>query len=200
MNSSAKNPWFARFYDPLMAPIELLAMRRERRAIVAEAEGLVLEVGAGTGLNLPHYRRARRVVATDADPAMLRQALPKARRAQVPVTLVVADAQALPFPDGVFDTAVATCVFCTIPDPEAAFRELRRVLKPTGEVRLLEHVRAPWPAVARLQDRLTPGWSRIAGGCRLNRDTLESARCGGFTPEILQERFGGVVLTARLHP
>ncbi|MGV3723447.1 MAG: class I SAM-dependent methyltransferase [Actinomycetota bacterium] len=199
MSPPRKNPWFVRLYDPLMAPLEWLVMRRTRRSVVSDAEGLVLEIGAGTGLNLPHYRRARRVVAFDADPAMLRQGSLRARQAAVPVNLVVADAQSLPFPDGVFDTVVATCVLCTIPDPEAAFREIRRVLKPAGEVRLLEHVRAPSPRVARLQDRLTPLWSRIAGGCRLNRKTLESARRAGFTVELIRARFGGVVLHARLH-
>lgn len=190
--------WFSRFYDVVLAPCEWVGLRRVRRAIVGEADGWVLEVGAGTGLNLPHYRRARRVVATDPDPAMLRRALPKLRRAAVPVTLVVADAQALPFGDAVFDTVVATCVFCTIPDPEAAFRELRRVLRPEGEVRLLEHVRAAAPAVAQFQDHLTPVWSRIAGGCRLNRDTLQSACRAGFTVDTLRGAFGGVVLRARL--
>jgi len=200
MNTPTKNPWFVRLYDPLMVPIEWLATRRRRRAVVADAEGLVLEVGAGTGFNLPHYRRAQRVVATDLDLAMLTQARPKLRRSPVPITLVIADAEALPFPDGAFDTVVATCVFCTIPDPEAAFRELRRVLRPSGEVRLLEHVRAASPHVARLQDRLTPAWSRIAGGCRLNRNTLQSARAAGFSATVLHSSFGGVVLRALLRP
>src|SRR5687768_5749374 len=129
MTAHEKSPWFARLYDPLMAPIELLGMRRRRRDLVADAAGLVLEVGAGTGLNLPHYRSAARVIATDPEPAMLWRARPRAAAARVPVYLVAADAQALPFPAGTFDTVVATCVFCTIPDPEAAFREVRRVLK-----------------------------------------------------------------------
>jgi ubiquinone/menaquinone biosynthesis C-methylase UbiE len=198
MPPAEKSPWFARLYDPLMAPVEILAMRRARRAVVADAPGLVLEVGAGTGLNLPHYRAAREVAATDADPAMLLQARPRAAAARVPVRLAVADAQALPFPDAAFDTVVATCVFCTVPDPEQGFRELRRVLKPGGELRLLEHVRAPSPRIARLQDRVTPLWSRIAGGCRLNRPTLETARRAGFRVEELETRFGGVVIRARL--
>jgi ubiquinone/menaquinone biosynthesis C-methylase UbiE len=191
--------WFSCLYDPLMAPIELLAMGRTRRSVVADAAGLVLEVGAGTGLNLPHYRRARRVIATDPDAAMLRRARRRAARAHVPVRLLIADAQALPFPDGVFDTVVATCVFCTVPDPGAAFREIRRVLRPGGEARLLEHVRARSPRAARLQDRLTPAWSRIAHGCHLNRDTLGTAREAGFAPASVASSFGGVVVHARLH-
>lgn len=181
-----------------MAPIELLSMRRVRRRVVADAPGLVLEIGAGTGLNLPHYRAARRVVATDPDPAMLFQARCRARCAAVPVRLVVGDAQSLPVADGVFDTVVATCVFCTVPEPEQGFREIRRVLKPDGELWILEHVRASQPWIARLQDRLTPGWCRVAGGCRLNRPTLETVARAGFSVEQLETRFGGIVVRARL--
>jgi ubiquinone/menaquinone biosynthesis C-methylase UbiE len=195
---SPEKHWFARLYDPLMAPVEWLGLRNIRRAVVSDAEGLVLEVGAGTGLNLPHYRWARRVMATDVDPAMLRQARAKAGRAGVPVTLLVADAHALPFRDGAFDTIVATCVCCSVPDPEAAFREFRRVLRPKGEVRLFEHVRAPSPRIARFQDRLTPSWSRIAGGCHLNRDTLFSAQQAGFSAEVIQVQFGGTLIRASL--
>src|SRR5687768_3750071 len=111
--------WFSRYYDTAMLPIELLGFRRTRREIVGDAAGWVLEVGAGTGLNLPHYRQARQVVATDPDAAMLRRARRRAAGAHVPVELLVADAQALPFPDDRFDTVVATCVFCTVPDPGA---------------------------------------------------------------------------------
>jgi ubiquinone/menaquinone biosynthesis C-methylase UbiE len=192
--------WFTRLYDPLMAPIEVLSLRRTRRGLVADAPGLVLEVGAGTGLNLPHYRAASQVIATEPEPAMLRQARRRAAAARVPVRLVVAAAEALPFADGTFDTVVATCVFCTVADPEQGFRELRRVLKPGGELRLLEHIRAASPAMAGLQDRLTPRWSRIAGGCRLNRATLETARRAGFRVEQIRTRFGGVVVQAWLRP
>src|SRR5688572_5149007 len=155
-----RHPCFARLYDLLLAPWEWLGLRRRRGEVVGDAEGLVLEVGAGTGLNLPHYRQARRVVATDADPAMLRHAERRAGMAQCRVTLALADAAALPFRDDAFDVVVATCVFCSVPDPPAAFRELRRVLKPEGELRILEHVRAPSPTLARLQDAATPFWSR----------------------------------------
>lgn len=200
MTEPAGGSWFTRLYDPLMVPVEFMGMHRRRHALVADAVGRVLEVGAGTGLNLPHYRDAQVVIATDPEPAMLWRTRRRAARAQVPVRLVVADVQALPFPDGAFDTVIATCVFCTVPDPEQGFRELHRVLKPGGELRLLEHVRASSPAVAQLQDRLTPTWSRIAGGCCLNRPTLETVQRAGFHLDRLESRFGGVVLTARLYP
>jgi ubiquinone/menaquinone biosynthesis C-methylase UbiE len=191
---------FSRFYDIAMFPIERLGCRRVRREIVGDAAGWVLEVGAGTGLNLPYYRRARQVVATDPDAAMLRRARRRAAGAHVPVALLVADAQALPFPDGTFDTVVATCVFCTVPDPGAGFREIRRVLKSEGELRLLEHVRAPSPTAAWLQDRLTPAWSRVAGGCHLNRDTLATLREAGFAAQEMRSSFGEVLVRARFRP
>lgn len=193
-----RHPWFARLYDPLLAPWERLGLRRRRAEVVADAEGLVLEVGAGTGLNLPHYRRARRLIATDPDPEMLRRARPRAENAACPITLAVADAAALPFRDGAFDVVVATCVFCSVPNPPAVFRELRRVLKPEGELRIMEHVRAPAPALARLQDAATPLWSRLAGGCRLNRPTLETLRQAGFAHASIATSFRGVIVRARL--
>jgi ubiquinone/menaquinone biosynthesis C-methylase UbiE len=192
------NFWFARLYDPLMAPIELLSLRRARRQLVADVAGLVLEIGAGTGLNFPHYRDAEQVIAIEPEAEMLRRARIRARHAEVPVRLVLADARRLPFPDGIFDAVIGTCVFCTIPDPALAFAELYRVLKPGGEVRILEHVRAASSRVAHLQDHLTPAWSRVAGGCCLNRPTLATARQAGFIPEIEGTRFGGVVVRGRL--
>ncbi len=198
MPAPLKSPWFARLYDPLLAPIELLGLRRARRALVADASGRVLEVGAGTGLNLPHYRQAREVIATEPEAAMLYRSRGRAAAASVPVQLVLAGAEALPFANACFDTVVATCVFCTVPDPELGFREIRRVLKPGGELRLLEHVRASSAAVSRLQDRATPGWRRIAGGCCLNRPTLETVLEAGFQLERLERWFGGLVVRAWL--
>lgn len=181
-----------------MAPIERLGLSRRRAALVAAARGVVLEVGAGTGLNLPHYRSAARVIATDPDPAMLLQAKARAREAAVPVALVVADAQVLPFADGTFDTVVGTCTFCTIPDSEAALQEAHRVLKPRGELRLLEHIRAPSPWIGRVQDWATPGWSRIAGGCRLNRETMRLAAAAGFQVVEQHTTFRGIMVRAVL--
>lgn len=197
--TSTEESWFARLYDVAIAPCEWLGLRRLRRRIVGSAEGLVLEVGAGTGLNLPHYRQARSVIATDPDFAMLGRARRRTASARVPVWFVAAAVEALPFPDAVFDTVISTCVFCTVADPAAGFAELRRVLKPGGELRLLEHVRAPLRAAAVLQDLATPVWMRIAGGCRLNRPTMETARKAGLELAAQQASFGGVLLQARLH-
>ena len=112
--------------------------------------------------------------------------------------MVGADHERLPFGGSVFDTVVATCVFCSVDDPEAAFRELRRVLKPDGDLLLLEHVLSPSRGIARLQAAATPCWSRLAGGCRLNRPTLETAARAGFVQRGIESRFGGMVVRARL--
>ena len=193
---AVKESWFARLYDPAIAPLEPLGLARARADVVAAASGFVLEVGAGTGRNLPYYRAATRVVVSDPDPAMLRRARRRATAAQVPNSLIVTDAQALPFADRSFDTVVGTCVFCSVADPVAAFREIRRVLKPEGELRMLEHVRAPAPWAASLQDRVTPAWQRIAHGCHLNRETLRLVEEAGFRPTLVVPSLGGVVVRA----
>lgn len=191
----------SRLYDPFMAPIEWLGLARWRQKLAGPAGGRVLEIGAGTGLNLPHYRRAEEVIATDPDAAMLRRSEGRAPSAPVPVTLVSADAHDLPFADAAFDTAVVALSFCTIPDPDRAFAEVRRILRPGGTLRMLEHVRAPHPRAARWQDAVTPAWRRIAGGCHMNRATLETARAAGFEPiEVRRALFGCLLLAVLRRP
>lgn len=189
---------FPLLYDALLAPCEGLGLGRWRKDVVGAAAGRVLEIGAGTGLNLPYYRHADSIVLTDPDPAMLARARPRIARAACPLDSVTADATALPFGSGTFDTVVATLAFCTIPDPAAALREVRRVLVPGGRLRLLEHVRTPRLWAARLQDVLTPLWKHLARGCHLNRQPLELA-CGlGFTPLSVRRSLDGWLLAAEL--
>lgn len=174
-----EHPWFSSLYDLMMAPQERLGMARARHRVVAGLNGRILEVGAGTGLNFSHYRAGAVVTAIEPDPHMLRRALPR-RRVPAKVELLSADAEALPFSDRSFDAVVSTLVFCTIADPMAAARELRRVLKPGGALHFFEHVRAAGQWLGTSQDAIDPLWGRLFAGCHVNRDTLALWRRAGF--------------------
>ena len=155
----------------------------QRKEVIAEACGRVLEIGIGTGANLAHYGAdVSELVGIEPDVAMLERARQTATRLglRVPLTLEVGDAQALHYPDESFDTVLMCLVLCTIPDPLLALREARRVLRPGGRIVFLEHVRSPDPTVAKWQDRLTPVWKVMACGCHLNRDTTALFREAGF--------------------
>jgi ubiquinone/menaquinone biosynthesis C-methylase UbiE len=168
----AGHPLVAALYDPLMRVQDALGLARRRVRTAGEATGRVLELGVGTGLQLPHYTAADEVVGVDPDPHMLRRARGRTAAAPVPVELVEASAERLPFEDASFDTVVASLSLCTVPDQAAALREARRVLRPDGRLVFLEHVRSERPRVAAVQDRVEPLWMRIAGGCHPNRDTV----------------------------
>lgn len=163
---------YAVLYDALLWPFERLAFRSMRRRLLAGAHGDVIEVGAGTGLNLALYSRSRvrAVWAVEPDAAMLARARARAARHGVQAYLVPAPGEALPFADESYDTAVLTLVLCSVADPEAVLRELDRVLRPQGELLVLEHVRSHRPLWRRAQARLAPTWRRIAAGCRLDQD------------------------------
>lgn len=172
---------FAAAYDRLMAPLERGRFRAIRTALLAHAAGRVLEIGAGTGINFPLYPAAvTQVEALEPDPAMSARADRRLSSARVPVRRVAARAEALPYPDASFDTVVATLVLCTVGDPHASLREVRRVLKPGGLLLVFEHVRLENPLLAGLQAALTPAWKHLAGGCHLDRDTLRLVREAGF--------------------
>ena len=167
---------FAALYDPVMALPERVSLPRHRRYLVDGLSGRVLDVGAGTGANVPYLaERAREtelsVHAVEPDPYMRRRAERAAREAGLSVDLRDAGAEWLPYEDDYFDAAIAGIVFCTIPDPAAALEELARVLRPGGELRFLEHVAATGVR-ARLQRLVEPVWKRIAGGCHVTRDTV----------------------------
>jgi ubiquinone/menaquinone biosynthesis C-methylase UbiE len=173
------HPIYARIYDYYMLPQQLW-LRSRRRRVVGKATGKVLELGVGTGLNLPLYRSARVLVAIEPDCIMLRRAYRRAREARVRVRLIQAKGEALPFPDESFDTIIVTLVLATIPDPAAAARELYRVLKREGTFRFLEHYRSENLHLVKLQDAVTPVWRRILGGCEPNRDILSTLGQAGF--------------------
>lgn len=180
-----KHPVFARAWDWIVR----LGGKQEmehRAELVAGVRGRVLEFGAGTGLNFELYPREARVVAIEPEPTMAGRAWKRARDAQASVWVLRASAEALPFKDAVFDTAVACYVLCTIPDPGRALREVQRVLVANGQLRFYEHVRSAHPRWARWQDRLTPAWRFIGAGCHPNRETLSTIQEAGF--EVDQAR------------
>jgi len=165
-------------------------VRRQRARIVPAAAGRVLEIGFGSGLNLPHYGAA--VVSVDGiDPsaALLGMAGTAATQVRFPVTLHHGTAEELPFVQSAFDTVLSTWTMCSIPDIGRALAEIRRVLKPGGALIFIEHGRAPAPAVARWQSRLDPLWGRCAGGCHLNRDIAELVEAADFRFRRLDEGY-----------
>lgn len=166
-------------YDLLSRGAEKGEMGERREALLASVEGDVLEIGAGTGWNLPHYRAATRVVAVEPDASMAKRLPEKLAQASVPVEVVTAQAESLPFPDASFDAVVSTFVLCSVEDPSRVLAELRRVLRPEARLVLLEHVRGD-DRLARWQERLTPLHRRLAGNCHLNRDTRGAVAAAGF--------------------
>jgi SAM-dependent methyltransferase len=162
----------AQIYDPFLALAERRGMASRRRALLAGARGRVLELGAGTGLNLEHYpAELDELVLTEPEPAMRARLERRLARSGRAATIVAAPAEALPFADGAFDTVVSTLVLCTVRNPDAAVREVRRVLAPGGRLLFAEHVRAASPRLARWQDRLAGPWAAFAQGCRCNVST-----------------------------
>jgi len=173
-------------YDLFMDRMDRAGGEWHRRRLAEKARGEVLEVGAGTGKNLPLYRAASRVVALEPDPATRARALGAAREARVPAEVVDGDAMALPFGNASFDTVVFSLVLCTVPDPRRALAEARRVLRPGGDLRFYEHVRADDLTLARWQDRLERPWGWIGGGCHPNRDTVAAIADAGFDAVSLE--------------
>ena len=158
-----------------------------RRRVAGAAEGVVLELGAGSGLNLPFYGGAvRRVLALEPAAPLRDRAQARAGSLALPVEVLAASAEALPLEDHSVDTVVTTWTLCTVPEASRALAEARRVLRPGGALLFVEHGRAPEPAVARWQDRLDPLWTRIAGGCHLNRPIDAMIAAAGFRIAALE--------------
>jgi ubiquinone/menaquinone biosynthesis C-methylase UbiE len=180
------------FYGRYVVPrLVHLAMRNEtlvpfRKRVTGAAEGQVLEVGIGSGVNLPLYGPSvRSVIGLEPSPELLEMARHRATAAPVRIELLQASAEAIPVDDASIDTVVTTWTLCSIADAPRALAELRRVLKPSGALLFVEHGRAPEPAVARWQDRLDPLWRRLAGGCHLNRKIDDLISGGGFRIDVL---------------
>lgn len=163
-----------------------------RQRLIRQAQGRVLEIGVGTGNNLPLYDpvATTEVVGIDLSPGMLERA--RSKPCPVPVTLLEMDAQRLEFPDGSFDTVLASYVFCTIPDPITALREAARVCRPDGRILLLEHMRVDRPVIGTLMDAAAPLVSALVG-CHINRRTVENVRLAGLTVERMEPVKGDLV-------
>ncbi len=178
----------------VLPPLLDLAMRQRqiekyRKNLIPAARGRMLEIGVGSGLNLPHYTAdVTKVVGLDPSGRLLSTARRRADRAKAPVELMQGSATAIPLGDDSVDTLVMTWTLCSIPGPLAALSEMRRVLKPGGALLFVEHGLSPEPGVARWQHRLTPVWRHIAGGCHLNRKIDDLLREGGF--EIAELKAG----------
>jgi ubiquinone/menaquinone biosynthesis C-methylase UbiE len=179
-------PWL---YDALCSLCERTGLARWRHWLVGGARGLTLDVGCGTGRNLPLLPPGMRAVGVDPSLDVLR----RARRRAPGVPVVAASAEALPFRTHTFDTVLSALVFCSVPDPERGLREVERVLQPGGALRMLEHVRSPVGWKARLQDALQPAWTLITGGCRPNRDTERLVAQAGFEIEPAGRRARGAM-------
>lgn len=169
----------------------LKPIRMQREKVVPLARGEVLEVGIGTGLNLQHYDPGQIKKIWGLDPAtdMHRKARKRLDGSRLDVELMPLDAETIPGEDARFDTVVLTYTLCSIPDPVAALREMKRVLRPGGSLIFCEHGLAPDATVAKWQQRLTPAWRRIAGDCRMGRDIPTLLAAGGFAPEDMQQGY-----------
>jgi ubiquinone/menaquinone biosynthesis C-methylase UbiE len=175
------------FYKDRVLPYLVHAsMRQEtfepyRRRVVSSATGRVLEIGVGSGLNLPLYgEQSASVIGLDPSAKLLAMARHAAATSNRPIELIDGSAEDIPLPDEVVDSVVSTWTLCTIPDVTRALREMRRVLKPGGQLLFAEHGRSTDPGVRRWQDRLTPIWRHLAGGCHLNRPIEQLIRDAGF--------------------
>ncbi len=187
--SRYQHPRFARAYARISLESEARGTAGHRDRALAGLAGRVLELGAGNGLNFGHYPAGvTEVVAVEPDDVLRAMAGERAADSPVPVRVVAGHAGALPAEDGSVDAAVASLVLCSVPDVAAALGELRRVLRPAGELRFFEHVRSAGRVRGLLQDVVTPLWSRGAGGCHLNRDTATAIERAGFEIEEL-DRF-----------
>lgn len=169
-------------YDPFLWLGEMAGMRRRRSALLSDAYGRVVEIGAGTGLNISHYpEKVTELVLTEPEPGMRRRLARRVERHGRVARIVDARAERLPLADASVDTVVSTLALCTVGEPESALREIARVLRPNGQLLFIEHVRASSRFLAACQEKLLQPWRRFAGGCLCNRPTVELMHTCGFT-------------------
>jgi SAM-dependent methyltransferase len=196
---AVRHPIFARFFDRVAAKDEERGQAEIRRELLAGLGGRVLELGAGNGLNFPHYPRSvAELVAVEPEAYLRERAAEAGRAAPVPVRVVDGVGDRIPAADGSFDAAVVSGVLCSVADPDATLAELGRILRPDAQLRFYEHVRGGHPLGGRAKDAADLVWPRLMGGCHPNRDTLAAIRRAGFrVQEVRELRFPP---SARLSP
>ena len=180
--------WYERNMLPWLIDFAcgMKSVGKQRMKVIPQAQGRVLEIGIGTGLNLPFYDTGRVVELVGVEPSlrMHRLALKRSRAARLPVEMVGITAEKLPLADHIFDTVVSTYTLCTIPDPVMALREVRRVLAPGGRLLFSEHGKAPDESVRKWQTRIQPVWGKFSGGCHLGRDIPAILKEAGFDAQV----------------
>ena len=180
--------WYERNVLPWLIDFAcgMKSVSKQRMKVIPQAQGRVLEIGLGTGLNLPFYDTGRvsELVGVEPSLTMHHLAMKRSRAAGIPVELVGIGAERLPLADHVFDTVVSTYTLCTIPDPVLALREVRRVLAPGGRLLFSEHGRAPDESVRKWQTRIQPVWGKFSGGCHLGRDIPAILKEAGFDAQV----------------
>lgn len=172
---------FAVYYDSFMKPFENKYITSWRKQLLSHAKGTVLEIGAGTGINFPLYKNCENVIALEPNPYMILKSQAREKQAIVPIEIVEGMAEKLPFYDEQFDTVVVTLVLCSVQDPAQVLSEIKRVLKPEGQILILEHVEMEKSFFSRIQKLITPLWKHICDGCHLNRNTEKTILESGFT-------------------
>jgi len=189
----------AKWYDFFMSPLEQRKFKRVRKNLLTSAEGQVLELGSGTGINFPLYNsNIKQVLAIEPNQHMIERSMRKRKLAVVPIEVINASAESLPFGDHTFDTVVATLVFCTIPNVDMAIHEIKRVCKPNGKILLFEHVKMESTVLSKIQEKLTPLWRRVCDGCCLNRETLKSFTTQGMEIVKFNQFYKDLFIVAEL--
>lgn len=186
------------FYDLLMYPLERMGLRRLRRKIFQNIHGRVLELGAGSGLNIPVYPTTSDFEIIALEPSFAKTRCAHSRRFSSAhsgdkLTWVMGKGETLPFADNSFDAVVATLVLCSVQSLDGTLSELKRVLKPDGELRFLEHVRPTPPVLGKIFDILTPAWYAVAEGCYLNRESGQAIKAAGFQITENRSYLAGIV-------
>lgn len=185
----------AAFFDAFMYPLETGSLGARRERLLPGASGVVLEVGAGTGVNLAYYPCDGLADLYVMDLSVSTKVYRRSEDGCLNPTILDGDVQHLPFEDGFFDTVVFTLVFCSVEDPERGLREIHRVLKPGGRIIFIEHVLPEGkPVLASSLRAITPVWKHVSGNCHLDRDTLASIRRAGFEVESLERFANGIMI------